>query len=127
MGSIPPPAPPPPPPAHPKKPAQARATYTLDTPSTLRRQLHYTIYYPCALRSIIYGQSSLFFCDIRFKFSSEDDYAEGIGSAAKYSHMISFIQLSASHVLVIDRWNHCLRWVYPKCLITLYHQQSIRI
>ena len=38
-------------------------------------------------------------------------YAEGIGSEAKYSHMISFLQLSSTHVLMVDRWNNCLRRV----------------
>ena len=38
-------------------------------------------------------------------------YAEGIGSEAKYSHMISFLQLSSTHVLMVDRWNNCLRLV----------------
>ena len=41
--------------------------------------------------------------------TNQSGYVEGVGSNATFNYIPSFLQLSATHVLIADQVNHCLR------------------
>ena len=43
--------------------------------------------------------------------SRSDGYTEGVGAAARFDTIVSFVQLSISYVILTDHHNHCLRSV----------------
>ena len=59
-----------------------------------------------ALKTSLYGETWTV-----AGFFAHDGYVEGVWQAARFSWITGFIQLSASKVLVVDKWNHCLRVV----------------
>ena len=75
-----------------------------------------------ALKTSLYGETWTV-----VGFFAHDGYVEGVWQAARFSWITGFFQLSAFEVLVVDKWNHCLRVVNRITNSTSYFAGSARV